>query len=500
VNNSIPGNVDYLIVPHLNGCDGDTFIHTIHVHSLPVPILNGLDSVCAGTSGVVYTTESGFSDYLWTISPGGTPLGAVNTNTVSVNWAADATPSQSVTVSYANSLGCSNSTVHSVTIKPLPVSTFTGSTTVCQLHPDPYLYPANSGPPCSYTWSITPPAYGSIANSNVSPASVTWNTTGQAALRLDAITPFGCTSFSSQTITINPRPEVSITPCFDLVTNRSAKRFLLKGGRPLLTATPLQGEYLISPPTVALVFDAGNYYFDPTLVAGNQILTFNISYKYTSAQFGCPATSPTPVALIVRGINPACSATMTDFRDIPPSVYRTAFAAGKCWMMENLRYGTSLTPVTTSQTDNCVTEKYCLPSDASCTSYGGLYQWDELIQYGVTAAPEYQGVCPPGWHIPTAADYQALIDANQGNSLAGGILTALNLIPPGFEALLNGMYYLNTSWAYLSNNIPRGTIFWTSTAGSNNKIITRGVNNKVPSVSLYETSKANAFPLRCIKD
>jgi len=157
----------------------------------------------------------------------------------------------------------------------------------------------------------------------------------------------------------------------------------------------LQGEYLITPATVALVFDAGNYYFDPTLVAGNQILTFNISYKYTSSQFGCPATSPTSVALTVRGVNPPCGATMTDYRDIPPTTYRTAFTAGRCWMMENLRYGSSLIPTTTSQTDNCVSEKYCRPSDATCTSYGGLYQWDELIQYGVAASPEYQGVCPP---------------------------------------------------------------------------------------------------------
>jgi len=262
----------------------------------------------------------------------------------------------------------------------------------------------------------------------------------------------------------------------------------------------MQGEYLISPATVALVFDAGNYYFDPTLVAGTQTITFNISYKYTSSQFGCPATSPTSVALTVRGVNPPCGTTMTDYRDTPPSTYRTAFTAGRCWMMENLRYGTSLTPTTTYQTDNCVTEKYCLPSDATCTSYGGLYQWDELIQYGVTAAPDYQGVCPPGWHIPSAADYQALIDANLGNSLAGTILTDLNLIPRGFEALLGGMYYLNTSWTYRSGDTPHGTMFWTSTPGAGNKIITRGMNFPNYSVSYYETPRANAFPVRCVKD
>ena len=169
-------------------------------------------------------------------------------------------------------------------------------------------------------------------------------------------------------------------------------------------------------------------------------------------------------------------------------------------MMENLRYGSPLSPSTTAQSDNCVAEKYCLSTDPNCSAYGGFYQWDELIQYGVTASPEYQGVCPPGWHIPSAADFQALIDENQGNAMAGAILKDLNLSPRGFEALLDGMYYLNTSWAFTSSAVPAGTLFWSSTPGPGNKIVTRGMNSIVPSVSLYGTSKVNAFPIRCVKD
>ncbi len=469
----------------------------VTVHPTPVLSVSGTAEICAGSLNVNYSTAAGMNLYAWTISSGGTPVGAVNTNSVNVNWDAGASPMQSVMVSYTNTLGCSGSTVYPVTVNPLPVSSFTGNTSVCQLHPDAYLYPAESGPACSYSWSISPSSAGSIANPTVSPASITWNTTGNASLRLDAMTPFGCTSFSSQPITINPRPDVSITPCFDLVTTRSAKRFLLKGGIPLLTATPLQGEYLINPATVALVFESGNYYFDPSLVPGTNTVNFNLYYKYTSSQFGCPATSPNPVTITVHGANPACSSTMTDYRD--NTTYRTSFVGGKCWMMENLRYGNPLTPTTTVQTDNCVAEKYCLSADPNCSAYGGFYQWDELIQYGSTASPEYQGVCPPGWHIPSAADFQALIDANQGNAMAGAILKDLDLSPRGFEALLDGMYYLNTSWAFTSA-VPAGTMFWTSTPGSGNKIVTRGMNNMVPSVSLYETSRVNAFPVRCVKD
>jgi len=151
--------------------------------------------------------------------------------------------------------------------------------------------------------------------------------------------------------------------------------------------------------------------------------------------------------------------------------------------------------------DNCIPEKYCPGDQQGNCQYGtATYQWDELIQYGITAAPLYQGVCPPGWHIPSASDFQELIDANQGNGLAGSFLTDLYLIPGGFEALLQGLAYLNTAWAFTSSDLPAGTMFWTSTPGSNNRIITRGVNSRNQSVSLYESSKANAFAVRCVRD
>jgi len=491
-------------------CSGPTSGYTILVNPRPNvtnPVLSQV--ICSGlqSAPVVLLSDIPGTAFSWVSSAspgitGNTPSGNgdLPTETLFNGTTSQGSATYTITPSFSqDGVSCTGPTKdYTILVDALPVSTFTGNTTVCQLHPDAYLYPANSGPACSYTWSANPSSFGSIANATVSPASITWNTTGTATLRLDAVTPFGCASFSSQPITINPRPDVSITPCFDLVTNRSAKRFLLKGGVPLLTVTPLQGEYLINPPTVALVFESGNYYFDPALIQSNQTNTYTISYKYTSSQFGCPAVSPASLTLTVRGPNPDCSYSMTDYRD--NTTYRTSFAGGKCWMMENLRYGNSLTPVTASQTDNCVVEKYCLPQDENCTSYGGFYQWNELIQYGVTASPGYQGVCPPGWHIPSAADFQALIDANKGNALSGTVLTDLNLIPRGFEALLMGMAYYNVAWVFTSTEALSGTLFWTSTPGSGNKIVARGMNSKNQSVSMYETSKVNAFPIRCIKD
>ena len=235
-------------------------------------------------------------------------------------------------------------------------------------------------------------------------------------------------------------------------------------------------------------------WLDPsTLTAG----LHSVDFSYTD-QNGC--TGSVSQVLNVGPANPPCGGTVTDNRETPPVTYRTGMISGKCWMLENLRYGTSVSATVSPQTDNCLAEKYCLPSDPGCTAYGGLYQWDEAVQYEMTAGPEYQGICMPGWHLPTSAEFQSLIDANQGNGSAGYWLTLQNQTPRGFEALLEGVLYQNNSWAFLASNTPHATFFWTSSAVNSQKAVARGMNSKVESVMQYEALKSNAFPVRCVKD
>jgi uncharacterized protein (TIGR02145 family) len=170
-------------------------------------------------------------------------------------------------------------------------------------------------------------------------------------------------------------------------------------------------------------------------------------------------------------------------------------------MLDNLAYGNALTPLTLEQRDNCTPEKYCLVSDPSCTTYGGLYQWDELMQYQVPATGQLlQGLCPPEWHVPTQTEWQLLIDGqtNAGNGIAGGDLK--DPAPAmGFKALLAGIYYQNYYWSFISGS-PLATMFWTSTTIGATKAVSRGLNNEDPSVSRYVSVRTNAFPVRCVKD
>jgi uncharacterized protein (TIGR02145 family) len=58
-------------------------------------------------------------------------------------------------------------------------------------------------------------------------------------------------------------------------------------------------------------------------------------------------------------------------------------------------------------TDNATIEKYCYDNNpANCTTYGGLYQWDEAMQYSTTEGA--QGISPNGFHIPKEVELYTL--------------------------------------------------------------------------------------------
>lgn len=118
-------------------------------------------------------------------------------------------------------------------------------------------------------------------------------------------------------------------------------------------------------------------------------------------------------------------------------VYNTVQIGSQCWLKENLNVGTMQGPA-----NNGVIDKYCYNNDTvNCTTYGGLYQWNEAMQYVTTEGA--QGICPVGWHMPTYAEYQTLKDTvlNDGNSLKAvgqGAGAGAGTNTTGFSALLAG--------------------------------------------------------------
>jgi uncharacterized protein (TIGR02145 family) len=459
------------------------------------------NAVCAGSTAT-YSTQSGMTGYTWEVASGGTLLGAGNTNTITVRWDMSSPP-QYVRANFTNQFSCTppNPTEFGVTVNPLPdVTIIPPPPPICQDYPSAYIYSVAPDPTCTFTWSVLPLSSRIITpGPGPNQVQVQWITSGIATVVASGTyIATGCSATSAPLrVDISPKPAVKLTPCFDLVTTQNAKRFQLKGGSPpySLTGSPLQGVYLSTPSTSALQTDAsGNYYFNPALAAVN---TYSISYRYTS-QYGCPNTTSS-ISITVLGPDAGCGTTMTDPRD--GKVYATTFLAGRCWMAQNLDRGGGITQ-SQPQTDNCVVEKYCPPSDATCLQ-GGYYQWDELVQYRNTDAP-FQGNCPPAWHVPSETEFQSLIDnldptfpPPSANALVGAVMK-----DPAktFDVNTNGIYYLNnSSWSFTSGLTV--TMFWTSTTDASGKAIARGLNNPYnSSISRYASSPGNAFPVRCVKD
>jgi len=112
--------------------------------------------------------------------------------------------------------------------------------------------------------------------------------------------------------------------------------------------------------------------------------------------------------------------TITDPRD--GQVYPTVEIGNQCWFKENLNVGTRING-NQNQTDDGIIQKYCYLDDENlCDTYGGLYQWNEMMQYVTNNSTK--GICPVGWHLPSNAELIFLTDFLGGFFEAGGKMKA----------------------------------------------------------------------------
>lgn len=87
--------------------------------------------------------------------------------------------------------------------------------------------------------------------------------------------------------------------------------------------------------------------------------------------------------------------------------YTTVRIGNQCWMKENMNIGNMIFTGTYAS-NNGIVEKYCYNNNpANCQVYGGLYNWNELMQYSTVNGT--QGICPQGWHIPTFEEFATLL-------------------------------------------------------------------------------------------
>jgi len=178
--------------------------------------------------------------------------------------------------------------------------------------------------------------------------------------------------------------------------------------------------------------------------------------------------------------------------------YPTVLIGTQCWFQRNLNIGTRING-SQYQTDNDIIEKYCFDDDpANCTTYGGLYQWDETMQY--VTAEETQGICPDGWHIPTYDDCTTLKayvidDGNSIKAIGQGTGSGLGTNTSGFSALPSG-FLDDTGFQPFTTYY---TDFWTTTTyGSSSASLYFYYTSST--MLLGSDDEEFGFSVRCVKD
>jgi hypothetical protein len=176
-----------------NGCTGASATSlNVTVNPLPVLTLTGPVSVCNYSTGNVYTTEAGMSNYIWTIPAGAvvTSGGNAASNTVTITWNSAGT--KILKVNYTNLNGCVASAAKqlNVVVKATPVPSITGPASIKVNTNGTYsTTPWQTG----YTWTISP---GGVINSGQGTrvVSVKWTTVGPHWIGLNYTNLGGCSA------------------------------------------------------------------------------------------------------------------------------------------------------------------------------------------------------------------------------------------------------------------------------------------------------------------
>ncbi len=481
--NTIPGTVTYHITPHANGCDGHVYHYVVTVKPIPSVTNTVNPTLCSGNqTTIVLLSNMAGSTFSWTAT-GSSPNVSGYTNSsgpvISQTLVNSGYNNESVLYSVtASNNGCTgNSSGITVTVFPVADVYFTPpSQLICSAQNTGLTLASHVALP-TFTWSAT----GSSGNVSGYSAGI-GNSIEQTLINIGnniekvtytaQPTANGCPgSPGSDTVTVNPVPVVTYTLCHDNITTNAAQPLKLTGG------IPLGGSYSGSGVMAGM--------FNPAMAGiGNHTIT----YSYNN-WLGCIRTA-TQVISVSNVSAFFCGNTLTDIRD--NKQYPTVKLGARCWMAANLNFGTTL-PSSSMQRDNCINEKYCYNNSAlNCISYGGLYQWDEMMRYD--NIPAAQGFCPPGWHVPTENEWNALFALYISSGFAGAPLKYSGY--SGFNVLLSGVFHNNVSWDFDDFAV----MLWSSTEHNSTKAWAHGMNEINPSASYYPSSKSHAFAVRCIQD
>jgi uncharacterized protein (TIGR02145 family) len=198
-------------------------------------------------------------------------------------------------------------------------------------------------------------------------------------------------------------------------------------------------------------------------------------------------------------------------------VYNTIQIFSQCWLKENLNVGTIIQGGD-NMTDNGIKEKYCYDNDTNnCITYGGLYRWDEMMQYTIQLGT--RGLCPPDWHLPTDEEWKVLegaVDSQYGigdeiwdtynyrgfdaspnlKALTGWYTVGNGTDLFGFSGLPGGHVLSSGTFLYLGSY----GVWWTSTENIDGEAWFRSLSDSGSEVNRAGTNEIFGHSVRCVRN
>lgn len=214
----------------------------------------------------------------------------------------------------------------------------------------------------------------------------------------------------------------------------------------------------------------------------------------------------------------ACDKDDITITDIDGNTYQAAKIGNQVWMTENLqttRYadGSAITHIeeNTAWAELEADEKvYCWYDNdiSNVDTWGMLYTWAAAVNGnpGSDSNPSaIQGVCPDGWHLPSEAEWEELIDYAGGNGSAGNKLKESgtdhwnfnwgSTDDWGFSVIPGGYRSFGGSFV----NIGELARFWSASETTTTSAVYFQMDSS-DDVYSYNNSMSTGFSVRCVKD
>jgi hypothetical protein len=264
------------------------------------PTIAGPASVCMNSTGNVYTTQSGMTNYVWTVTGGLiTAGGGVGNNTVTVTW--NSAGAKTVCVNYTNANGCAGlaPVCYTVNVNPLPTPTISGPSPACSNIPG-LVYSTQAGM-TTYNWGIS--AGGIITGgTGTSAITVTWNTPGAQNVSVNYTNASGCTAAAPTVypVTVNTGTTPTIAGTSTLCVNSGYFTYTTQPGMSAYTWNISSGG--------VINYGSGTNAITVTWVASGAQW---VSVNFTNPS-GCISPNPTTLNVTVNPVpGPAGSITGT---------------------------------------------------------------------------------------------------------------------------------------------------------------------------------------------